>query len=61
MSTNKNHKSPQTNKPGPQPERLKINGDWKDAVKRAVNTPPPENTDEATDEEPKDNDRDTEA
>lgn len=23
-------------KPGPEPERLKIEGDWKDAVKRAL-------------------------
>jgi len=28
-------------KPGPEPERLKIDGDWKDAVKKALNKPKP--------------------
>ena len=27
--------------PGPTAERLKIDADWKDAVKKAVKTPPP--------------------
>ena len=26
--------------PGPDPERIKIDGDWEDAVKRAVDVPP---------------------
>lgn len=31
------------NQPGPEPERLKIEGPWGDAVKRALRTPrPPE-------------------
>ena len=29
-------------KPGPEPDRLKIDGDWKDAVKKALNKPRPE-------------------
>lgn len=28
-------------KPGPEPERLKIDGDWEDAVKEALNKPKP--------------------
>jgi len=28
-------------KPGPKPERLKINGDWEDAVKKALKRKPP--------------------
>ena len=28
------------NKPGPEPERLKIDADWKDSVKKALETPP---------------------
>ena len=39
------------NKPGPEPERLKIDGDWKDNVKKAVNTPPPKEEDDDVREE----------
>lgn len=36
---------PKNKAPGPEPERLKIDSDWKDAVKKAVNTPPPKDED----------------
>lgn len=29
-------KAPSKRKPGPKPEKLKIDGDWKDAVKSAL-------------------------
>lgn len=43
---------------GPEPERLKIDADWKDAVKKAVNTPPPK--DESDDDTKKGSDDDDE-
>ena len=44
-------------KTGPKPEHLKIDGDWKDAVKKAVNTPPPKDD---GDEQEADGERETE-
>ncbi|MEM9751767.1 MAG: hypothetical protein AAF916_00110 [Planctomycetota bacterium] len=29
--------------PGPDPERVKIDGDWEDAIKQAMGKPKPEN------------------
>ena len=37
--------------PGPDPERLKIDGDWKDAVKKALETPPPCESDDDQEEQ----------
>lgn len=31
--------------PGPEPERLKIDGPWGDAVKKALDAPPPQDDD----------------
>lgn len=47
-------------KPGPEPERLKIEGDWEDAIKKALKTPrPPEGwPDESGDEDSKDDSQD---
>lgn len=42
---------------GPEPERVKIEGDWKDVVKKAMDTPPPENGDDTETEEHKNDGR----
>ena len=38
------------NKPGPEPERLKIEGDWEDAVKKAIEAHPPSAPEDESDE-----------
>lgn len=45
-------KKPQKNdrRFGPKPERLKIDGDWRDAVKRALEKPPPEKVEGSKDD-----------
>jgi hypothetical protein len=39
MRSEKKNRKPA--RPGPQPESLKIEGDWKNAVKKAIRTPKP--------------------
>ena len=36
-----NKKNEHGKKPGPEPDRLKIDGDWEDAVKKALSKPRP--------------------
>jgi hypothetical protein len=34
-------KGPERRPPGPDPERLKVEGDWEEAVRKALSKPPP--------------------
>ena len=36
-----NEDGKQPSKPGPEPDRLKIDGDWEDAIKQAIGKPKP--------------------
>jgi hypothetical protein len=37
----KQKKKPQKKKPGPKPDILKIEGDWKEAIKKSLQKKPP--------------------
>ena len=55
MNERKDSKKPK-NLTGPTPERLKLEGDWQDAVKNALEADPPDTNGGVTDEEPDDDD-----
>ena len=57
MTEPKNNNEPK-HRTGPDPDRLKIKGGWKQAVERAVNTPPPNDDGNGDTEERDDNGND---
>jgi hypothetical protein len=42
VTARKTKKKPPPQKRGPKPDRLKIEGDWKDAVRKAIRKPKPQ-------------------